>query len=270
MTTPRKQSTSPPTSPASTTPPCGATRAPAARSTSPSFEHFARTAERGRFDFFFLAEGLRLREHMGTHPRPRRRRPPEHARRARRAGRRHRPHRARRHAQRHLQRAVRARPPARDARPPVRRARRLERRDVARTRSTARTSAAAASSTTPTATSGPRSSSSLAKALWDAWSRGRRSSPTPDAGRFLADDAIAPFAHRGAQFDIEGRFNVPRSPQGHPVIVQAGDSADGRDFAAAARRCRSSRGTARSRTARQFYRDVKGRLAASRPRPRTR
>lgn len=30
-----------------------------------SFVHLARTAERGRFDFFFLAEGLRLREHKG-------------------------------------------------------------------------------------------------------------------------------------------------------------------------------------------------------------
>jgi FMN-dependent oxidoreductase (nitrilotriacetate monooxygenase family) len=30
-----------------------------------SFVHLARTAERGHFDFFFLAEGLRLREHRG-------------------------------------------------------------------------------------------------------------------------------------------------------------------------------------------------------------
>src|SRR6201991_298384 len=30
-----------------------------------SFAHFARTAERGRFDFLFLAEGLRLREQNG-------------------------------------------------------------------------------------------------------------------------------------------------------------------------------------------------------------
>ena len=30
-----------------------------------AFEHFARTAERGRFDYLFLAEGLRLREHKG-------------------------------------------------------------------------------------------------------------------------------------------------------------------------------------------------------------
>ena len=30
-----------------------------------SFEHFARSAERGLFDFLFLAEGLRLREQGG-------------------------------------------------------------------------------------------------------------------------------------------------------------------------------------------------------------
>ena len=30
-----------------------------------SFVHLAQTAERGLFDFFFLAEGLRLREHRG-------------------------------------------------------------------------------------------------------------------------------------------------------------------------------------------------------------
>ena len=33
--------------------------------------------------------------------------------------------------------------------------------------------------------------------------------------------------------DIAGQFNVPRSPQGRPVIFQAGDSDEGRDFAAA-------------------------------------
>src|SRR6188472_4542184 len=30
-----------------------------------SFKHFAQNAERGKFDFLFLAEGLRLREHKG-------------------------------------------------------------------------------------------------------------------------------------------------------------------------------------------------------------
>ncbi|WP_392508574.1 NtaA/DmoA family FMN-dependent monooxygenase [Naumannella halotolerans] len=34
------------------------------------------------------------------------------------------------------------------------------------------------------------------------------------------------------QFDIRGRFDTPRPVQGHPVVLQAGDSADGRDFGA--------------------------------------
>jgi alkanesulfonate monooxygenase SsuD/methylene tetrahydromethanopterin reductase-like flavin-dependent oxidoreductase (luciferase family) len=41
---------------ASTTRPCGAT---------PRLPEVAQTAERGKFDFFFLAEGLRLREQDG-------------------------------------------------------------------------------------------------------------------------------------------------------------------------------------------------------------
>ena len=44
-----------------------------------SFVHLAQTAERGKFDFFFLAEGLRLREQRRPDPRPRRRRAARHA-----------------------------------------------------------------------------------------------------------------------------------------------------------------------------------------------
>jgi alkanesulfonate monooxygenase SsuD/methylene tetrahydromethanopterin reductase-like flavin-dependent oxidoreductase (luciferase family) len=43
---------------------------------------------------------------------------------------------------------------------------------------------------------------------------------------------VGDFACRGAQFDIAGRFSTPRSPQGHPVVLQAGESPAGRDFAA--------------------------------------
>ena len=67
------------------------------------------------------------------------------------------------------------------------------------------------------------------------------------------------FRHQDAFFDIAGQFNVPRSPQGRPVIFQAGDSDEGRDFAAASadaifsRHCTLEAGQA-------FYADVKGRL----------
>src|SRR5207245_2556223 len=40
-------------------------------------------------------------------------------------------------------------------------------------------------------------------------------------------------AHRGAHYSVAGPLNVPRSPQGRPVTVQAGGSSDGRDLAAA-------------------------------------
>ncbi len=49
---------------------------------------------------------------------------------------------------------------------------------------------------------------------------------------FLADPQAGRFAHHDAHFDISGQFNVPRSPQGRPVIFQAGDSDEGREFAA--------------------------------------
>ena len=86
-----------------------------------SFVHLAQTAERGKFDFFFLAEGLRLREHRGqifdldVVGRP------DSLTVLAGAGRGHRPHRAGGHAQHHVQRALRAGPPVRHARPPQQR-----------------------------------------------------------------------------------------------------------------------------------------------------
>jgi FMN-dependent oxidoreductase (nitrilotriacetate monooxygenase family) len=80
---------------------------------------------------------------------------------------------------------------------------------------------------------------------------------TPDAGRFEV---------RSSQFAIDGRFNVPRSPQGRPVIFQAGDSDPGREFAAAAADAIFTRHS-RFDAARAFYADVKGRVARHGRRP---
>jgi FMN-dependent oxidoreductase (nitrilotriacetate monooxygenase family) len=82
-----------------------------------------------------------------------------------------------------------------------------------------------------------------------------------DRGVFVADGRAGHFAHRDQHFDIAGRFNVPRSPQGRPVILQAGDSDAGREFAAATADAIFSRyGTLKEGQA--FYADVKRRLAA--------
>jgi FMN-dependent oxidoreductase (nitrilotriacetate monooxygenase family) len=95
--------------------------------------------------------------------------------------------------------------------------------------------------------------------LLDSW-RGGEIAADPESGVFLADPRAGRFAHRDAHFDIAGRFNVPRGPQGRPVIFQAGDSAAGREFAAASADAIFSRHSGFDE-GRAFYADVKGRLA---------
>src|ERR1019366_6805940 len=95
--------------------------------------------------------------------------------------------------------------------------------------------------------------------LFDSW-RGDEIIADKAAGVFLADGEAGRFAHRDAHFDISGRFNVPRSPQGRPVVFQAGDSDEGREFAAASADAIFSRHSTLA-DGRTFYADVKRRLA---------
>ena len=72
----------------------------------------------------------------------------------------------------------------------------------------------------------------VAHALWDSWEDdafvGDKAS-----GRFVDPEKVHAIRHRGTHFSVDGPLNVPRSPQGRPVTVQAGGSQDGRDLAAA-------------------------------------
>jgi FMN-dependent oxidoreductase (nitrilotriacetate monooxygenase family) len=99
----------------------------------------------------------------------------------------------------------------------------------------------------------------VATALWDSWE--------PDAivfdraGGVYADPAkIHDVGHTGEHFRVRGPLNVPRSPQGRPLLVQAGSSEDGRAFAA---RHAEAIFTAQQTLAdgQAFYRDVKARAA---------
>ncbi|MCI3275566.1 LLM class flavin-dependent oxidoreductase [Streptomyces cylindrosporus] len=85
----------------------------------------------------------------------------------------------------------------------------------------------------------------VARKLWDSW--------TPEG-------VSRPVAHRGRHFDIAGEFTVPRPPQGHPVVIQAGDSDEGREFAAATADVVFTRQSSLE-SGRAFYADVKRRLA---------
>lgn len=95
--------------------------------------------------------------------------------------------------------------------------------------------------------------------LFDSW-RGDEIVADKATGRFLRDADVGGFDHHVDHFDISGRFNVPRSPQGRPVIFQAGDSPEGREFAASTADAIFSRHSTLA-AGQEFYADVKGRLA---------
>src|ERR1700722_9718513 len=95
--------------------------------------------------------------------------------------------------------------------------------------------------------------------LFDSWP-GDEIIADKESGVFLADAKAGQFAHSDRFFDISARVNVPRSPQARPVILQAGDSDEARDGAASSADAIFSRhGTLAEGQA--FYADVKGRLA---------
>ncbi|MBD2870556.1 LLM class flavin-dependent oxidoreductase [Paenibacillus arenilitoris] len=97
----------------------------------------------------------------------------------------------------------------------------------------------------------------VVKALWDSWEDGALVADK-DSGVYADMDKIHPLAHKGAFFSVQGPLNVPRAPQGQPVLVQAGSSEDGKSFAA---KVAEAVFTAQNdyRSGQAFYRDMKDR-----------
>ena len=81
-----------------------------------------------------------------------------------------------------------------------------------------------------------------------------------EAGVFFDISKVHYTDHRGDHFKVKGPLNVSRSPQGHPVIVQAGQSDDGRGLAAATAEVIFT-AHQHLETAQEFYRDIKTRAA---------
>ncbi|MCX4433869.1 MULTISPECIES: LLM class flavin-dependent oxidoreductase [Streptomyces] len=97
--------------------------------------------------------------------------------------------------------------------------------------------------------------------LWDSWEDD--AIVADKAAGVWGDDAkIHPPRHQGTYFSVEGALNVPRSPQGYPLLVQAGSSEDGKTFAA---RYAEAVFTAQQTLAdaQAFYADLKSRTAAA-------
>lgn len=66
--------------------------------------------------------------------------------------------------------------------------------------------------------------------LWDSWEDGAVIADK-QGGIYLDRSKLHFLNHKGRHFSVRGPLTVHRSPQGHPVIVQAGQSDDGRDLA---------------------------------------
>ncbi|MFF0036632.1 NtaA/DmoA family FMN-dependent monooxygenase [Streptomyces mirabilis] len=209
-----------------------------------SFEHLARTAERGLFDFFFLAEGLRLREHKGrVHDLDVVGRPESIT-----------VLNALAAVTERLGLAATVDATFNEPYELARRLATLDHLSGGRAAWNVVTSSDAFTGENfrrggflDRADRYARAAEFVATAreLWDSW--------TPEG-------MARPFAHQGQHFDIAGEFGLPRSPQGRPVVIQAGDSDEGREFAAATADVVFTRhGTLDA--GREFYADVKGRLA---------
>ena len=100
----------------------------------------------------------------------------------------------------------------------------------------------------------------VAKKLWASWQPGAVTA-NAERGNFIDPSLVHSVTHAGKHFDITATSTVPRSPQGYPVIVQAGDSPAGRDFASRHAEIIFSRHSEFAEGQR-FYSDVKGRLPA--------
>ncbi|MFF3583766.1 NtaA/DmoA family FMN-dependent monooxygenase [Streptomyces mirabilis] len=209
-----------------------------------SFEHLARTAERGLFDFFFLAEGLRLREHKGrVHDLDVVGRPESIT-----------VLNALAAVTERLGLAATVNATFNEPYELARRLATLDHLSGGRAAWNVVTSSDAFTGENfrrggflDRADRYARAAEFVATAreLWDSW--------TPEG-------VARPFAHQGQHFDIAGEFGLPRSPQGQPVVIQAGDSDEGREFAAATADVVFTR-HATLDAGREFYADVKGRLA---------
>ena len=71
----------------------------------------------------------------------------------------------------------------------------------------------------------------VARAVWNGWAEDSVAGSV-EARSWSVPGAVGRVRSRGAQFDVDLAPTLPRSAQGHPVIFQAGDSGDGRDFGA--------------------------------------
>lgn len=96
----------------------------------------------------------------------------------------------------------------------------------------------------------------VVEALWDTWEDDAFAYDKERCLTFLPEKFHA-LDHQGKYFGIRGGLNLARPPQGRPVIIQAGSSDTGKEFAAETAEVVFGSGSSLEE-ARRFYRDLKG------------
>ena len=101
---------------------------------------------------------------------------------------------------------------------------------------------------------------SVTREFWDSWASDAVLADV-DAGTYVDPSRVGAVDHHGAQFDVRGVATLPGGPQGHPILLQPGDSDEGRNFAA---RYADALFTLHStlEAGQRYYADVKGRAVS--------
>ena len=99
----------------------------------------------------------------------------------------------------------------------------------------------------------------VVRGLWDCW-EDRAIVANKETGQFIDANKVRPLNHHGRFFQVRGPVNQSRSPQGHPVIIQAGGSPSGLELAARTADVVFAV-VQELEGARKAYADLKGRMA---------
>jgi FMN-dependent oxidoreductase (nitrilotriacetate monooxygenase family) len=100
----------------------------------------------------------------------------------------------------------------------------------------------------------------VTRQFWDGWEEGAVLADV-ESGTYVNPSGIHAVEHSGPQFDVRGFATLPVGPQGHPILLQAGDSDEGRAFGA---RHADAMFTLHSslEDGQRYYADIKGRAKA--------
>lgn len=99
---------------------------------------------------------------------------------------------------------------------------------------------------------------SVVNGLWDSW-EDSAFPRDPESGIFFDPAKLRRLDFKGQFFSVRGPLNIPRPPQGRPVIIQAGGSEPGKELAAETAEVVFTQDS-KLDVAQAFYADLKGRL----------